>query len=249
MKENLVEIRPGYFLNKNDPQYWRKRLKHLPNDSKAMYHVGVETGKNAEEYLAIYKQTGNKKDLTLSQKKQKEALSLLKKSSANGYLLARSEILRLEEMDIIDNKNKIPKSNFPYKAGLFCIIIGALLAGGLFLALKNRITNVTIIPHYSTFMKTNTLVVPYEVKKEKPKPAQIPDLAYKERIIETNTTDENKLANILVNTVMEEYKNNNSNPVKVVANITNSNSSVPGKLSHDTTHGTAFHEKYGCLQR
>jgi len=215
MKENLIEIRPGYFLNKNDPQYWRKRLNYLPDDSKAMYHVGMEIEKDAEEYLALYKESKNPKYLMQFQKIRREALGLYKKSFAKGCLVARSEILRLEEKTDLDGENTDKKSGFPHKKLLFCVLTGMVLAAGLFLALKNRVTYVTLIPQYSAVLKNNAVMVPYEVKKERPQ--VIPDTFFKEKIIETDNMDESKLIQILVSTVIEEYKMNGAGAIKVTA--------------------------------
>jgi hypothetical protein len=218
MKENLTEIRPGYFLNKNDPQYWRKRMNYKPGDAKAIYQVAGETEAEAERYRTLYKETNNQKYLTAFEKKQKEALRLFQKSYAYGYLPAKAEIRRLKENNLPQEQIMVNKPGFPYKTVLFLLAV-LVIAGMTFLALREHIANITVIPHYTTFM--NTEMIPYEVKKEKPD--KIPNLKFKDRLITVENLDEGQLANRLVNTVMEEYKTSGVNPIKVTATFQESN--------------------------
>lgn len=217
IKKNLREIRAGYYLNHSDPLYWRKLLKFEPENEEAIYHVAVETEQNAIEHFEVYNLTKEERHLKLSERYMAQAKSMFKKALNLGYLPARKELLRLEQKPVaieplVNKKSKI-----------WIIILLTLLvfvAAFLYFFFNSN---------YKTEYRTNTiqnsfaLMIPYHVNKEKP--ATLPNLNFRQTMIQSGDPTEEALVNELLTAMKGQYQINNKEPILIRA-ISSNNKEV-----------------------
>lgn len=168
IKNNLHEVRANYYLNKSDPRYWRKLLMLQPDNKRANYYVAAEKWQNAQEELISYKRTRKQLHLRLFTEYREQAKSLFKKSLSLGYLPARDALINIEQA--------VPVSSVPIhkkmsKLWIPLLVIILCLLGILFWLYT---TDFPTEYRFNTFQNSQTFLVPYQVKQERP--GDIPNL-------------------------------------------------------------------------
>ena len=221
-KDNLYDLKNGYYISKNDPLFWRKLLSRRPENEEAMYHVGLELESDAKQQLGKYYTTKLNKYLIVYRKIIQQASDLIRQSFNRGYVPARLDLLRMErEIKITEQTISSPtisnRSAFDKHAvnliGLFviAIIVGIVLAT-YFGSYKISDTNTTnYINNHFAYM------VPYEVIEKKP--SSIPGSVDNQPTIikvKRSVTKE-LLVNELVSNLKIEYERDAKTAIQVLA--------------------------------
>ena len=212
LRRNLRDAGDGNYVSVNDPMLWKKVLNRHPDDSRALYHVGLSLEDEARKNLKKYHETKLVYFLYRYRKKNRESLNLLKKSWYAGYLPAGGELVRIKGQAQTVRAEKEPGRWIKW-AGLFlllllCLALGTVISILLFSGRDHILREIT--EEYRTF------IIPYQVIDGRPD--FIPDHNYHlETVPVGREPSKEKIANDLLGAVKTMYENDPVSPKKVFA--------------------------------
>lgn len=221
-EQNFLKINNGY-LSKSDPDFWRKLFKLQPNNYEAMYNVAKEIDTEAEQSLNVYNANHDPRYLRGYKMKKKEAHTLFRRSLREGsYLLARQPMVRIEQ-ELVKINTPPPAPAVKPKSTLFKGVVIALLLALLGVSILSYLNKQP--PNTKIINNTFAQMIPYQVHNEPPN--QPLTGTYISTTLEVpKGVNEQDLANSMVNSLKDVYKQNPETPIKVTALEKGSNKEV-----------------------